>query len=180
VQQARENNDAALQEFRAKAANLSSQIKTEFDTQIAHFQKSSDLDSGKVSAEFRAALKLQVQDELSGARKELQVQLEAARQELSLQLHSQQQTLADNAAALSENAIEEYRRKLDAASNSWLLTTVAKLSQQTDQHVEMLTKAAEERLRAACTEVFSGVGDALRRGLLDVDLPPGLPEKGDE
>jgi hypothetical protein len=44
----------------------------------------------------------------------------------------------------------------------------------------MLTKAAEERLRAACTEVFSGVGDALRRGLLDVDLPPGLPEKGDE
>ncbi len=66
------------------------------------------------------------------------------------------------------------------ASNSWLLTTVAKLSQQTDHHVQMLTKAAEERLRAACTEVFSGVGDALRRGLLDIDLPPATPRKTDE
>jgi hypothetical protein len=180
VQHAREDADTALQEFRAKADNLSTHIRMEFEAQIAQFQKASDVDSGKLSAEFRAALKLQVQDELSGARKEFRGQLEAARQELSLEFQSRQQTLADNAAALSDNAIEEYRRKLEAASNSWLLTTVAKLSQRTDQHVQMLTKAAEERLRAACTEVFSGVGDALRRGLLDINPPPAAPQKTDE
>jgi hypothetical protein len=81
---------------------------------------------------------------------------------------------------LNDEAIEVYRRRLEAASNSWLVTTVAKLSQQTEQHVQALSKAAEERLRAACTEVFSGVGDALRRGLLDANslsLPPRKTEE---
>lgn len=180
VQQARRDADAALQELRAQAGNVSTQVRREFEAQTAQLQKASEMDSEKLSAEFRAALKLQVQDELGAVRKELQGQLEAAHQELSLEFESQNQRFSENATALSDNGIEEYRRKLDVASNSWLLTTVAKLSQQTDHHVQMLTKAAEERLRAACTEVFSGVGDALRRGLLDIDLPPATPRKTDE
>src|SRR4029077_18211756 len=98
--------------------------------------------------------------------KELLTQLGSAREELRQESDAQQQKLAECAAGLNDEVLEGYKRRLEAASNSWLLTTVSKLSQQTEQHIQNLTRAAEERLRAACTDVFSGVGESLRRGLL--------------
>jgi hypothetical protein len=169
VQQAREDSEAALEGFNVKAASLSAQIKTQLEAQAAEVQAKSEAESRQLAAEFRAALKLQVQDELGNARKDL---LEELRQESQ----TQQQKIADYVAGLNDEAIEDYQRRLAAASNSWLLTTVAKLSQQSELQVQQLSRAAEERLRAACTEVFSGVGDALRRGLVDVD-PSTLPPK---
>ena len=180
VQQAREDSEAALAEFRKQAAGLSGQIRAQFGTQAAEALEKSEADSQKLAAEFRAALKLQVQDELGGARNELRAQLGSAREELRQESRVQHHKLIEGVAGLNDEAIEDYKRRLEAASNSWLLTTVSKLSQQSDEHVQALTKAAEERLRAACTEVFSGVGDALRRGLLDVNsvnLPPRKPDE---
>jgi len=170
VQQAREDSEAALEGFNAKAASLSAEIKAHFEERAAEARAKSEADSRQLSAEFRAALKLQVQDELGSARKEL---IDELREESK----AQQQILAECAAGLNYDAIEDYKRRLEAASNSWLLTTVAKLSQQSEQQVQALSKAAEERLRAACTEVFSGVGDALRRGLADVNPGTLPPEK---
>jgi hypothetical protein len=169
VQQAREDSEAALEGFNLKAASLSAQIKTQLEAQAAEAQARSEAESRQLAAEFRAALKLQVQDELGNARKDL---LEELRQESQ----AQQQKIGDYVAGLNDEAIEDYQRRLAAASNSWLLTTVAKLSQQSELQVQQLSRAAEERLRAACTEVFSGVGDALRRGLVEVD-PSTLPPK---
>jgi hypothetical protein len=180
VQQAREDTDAALTDFRAKAGSLSAQIKTQFEAQAAEARTKSEADSQQFSAEFRAALKLQVQDELGGARQELLAQLGSAREELRLESQALQHKLAEGVAGLSDEAVEDYKRRLETASNAWLLTTVSKLSQQSEQHVQMLTRAAEERLRAACTEVFSGVGDALRRRLADVDSAPPPPRKTDD
>jgi hypothetical protein len=180
VQQARDDSEAALAEFRKHAAGLSGQIRTQFGRHAAEALKKAEGDAQKLAAEFRAALKLQVQDELGGARKELLAQLGSAREELRQESQVQHHKLIEGVAGLNDEAIEDYKRRLEAASNSWLLTTVAKLSQQSDEHVQALTKAAEERLRAACTEVFSGVGDALRRGLLDVNalnLPPRKPDE---
>jgi hypothetical protein len=170
VQQAREDSEAALEGLNARAASLSAGIKAHFEEQAAEARAKSEADSQQLSAEFRAALKLQVQAELGSARKEL---IDELREESK----AQQQILAECAAGLNYDAIEDYKRRLEAASNSWLLTTVAKLSQQSEQQVQALSRAAEERLRAACTEVFSGVGDALRRGLADVDPGTLPPEK---
>jgi hypothetical protein len=173
VQQAREDSEAALEGFNAKAASLSAQIQAQFDEQAAEARAKSEADSQQLAAEFRAALKLQVQDELGSARKELL-------NELREESKAQQQILAECVAGLNYDAIEDYKRRLEAASNSWLLTTVAKLSQQSEQQVQALTRAAEERLRAACTEVFSGVGDALRRGLAEVNASTPPPKKPDD
>jgi hypothetical protein len=179
VQQAREDTDAALTDFRAKAGSLSAQIETQFETKAAEARTKSEADSQQRFAEFQAALKLQVQDELGGAKRELLAQLGSARDELRLESQALHQKLAEGVAGLNDHAIEDYKRRLEAASNAWLATTVSKLNEQTEQHLQKLTRTAEERLRAACTEVFSGIGDALRRGLTDVDSAPPPPRKTD-
>jgi hypothetical protein len=90
-------------------------------------------------------LRQQSQDELGSARKELRAESQ-----------TQQEKLAEYAAAANEQAIEDYKRRLESASNSWLLTTASKLSQQSEQHLQAVARSAEERLRDACNNVFAG------------------------
>ena len=71
VQQAREDSDAALAEFRARSGELSAQVKTQFEAQAADARSKSEAEREHLSAEFRAALKQQSQDELGNARRDL-------------------------------------------------------------------------------------------------------------
>jgi hypothetical protein len=88
--------------------------------------------------------------------------------------------MAGALAGLNDEAIEDYKKRLESASNSWLLTTVSKLNLRSEQHLQTLTHSAEERLRDACNEVFNGIGENLRSRLLDLTLIPGAPPKTDE
>ena len=169
VQQAREDSDAALAEFRARSAEVSAQVKTQFEAQAADARSKSEAERERLSAEFRAALKQQSQDELGNARRDLAAQLGSAREELRAESQIQQEKLAEYAAAFNEQAIEDYKRRLESASNSWLLTTASKLSQQSEQHLQAVARSAEQRLRDACNDVFSGVGETLRRRLVDLE-----------
>ena len=176
VQQAREDSDAALAQFRARSGEVSAQVKNEFEAQAADARSKSEAERDRLAAEFRAALKQQSQDELGNARRDLAAQLGSAREELRAESQIQQEKLAEYAAAFNEQALEDYKRRLESASNSWLLTTASKLSQQSEQHLQAVARSAEQRLRDACNDVFSGVGETLRRRLVDLDpVPPPKP-----
>ena len=179
VQQAREDSNAALAEFRARSAEVSAQVKTQFEAQAAEARSKSEAEREHLSAEFRAALKQQSQDELGITRRDLAAQIGSAREELRAESQIHQEKLAEYAAAFNEQAIEDYKRRLESASNSWLLTTASKLSQQSEQHLQAVARSAEERLRDACSDVFSGVGESLRQRLVDLDQPPSPPKPGE-
>jgi trehalose-6-phosphatase len=80
----------------------------------------------------------------------------------------QQQELRASLADLSGTATGEFKNRLDNVSNTWLLTTVAKLDHQSREVVSGLSTLAEEKLRTACAEVFSNVGESLRKRLQEI------------
>ena len=80
----------------------------------------------------------------------------------------QQEELRTSLSDLSNSATGEYRARLENVSNTWLLTTVAKLDHQSRDVVSGLSASAEERLRAACADVFSNVGESLRKRLQEI------------
>jgi hypothetical protein len=80
----------------------------------------------------------------------------------------QKEELRASLADLSNTATGEYKTRLENVSNTWLLTTVAKLDHQSRDVVSGLSANAEEKLRAACAEVFSNVGESLRRRLQEI------------
>ncbi len=176
VQQAREDSDAALAQLHVKSDELSAEIQTRFEAQAADARGRGEADIQRLSIELQATLKQRTQDELGNARKELLAQVGAAREELSDESQAQRKQLTEYVAALNGQAIDDYRRKLEAASNSWLLTTASKLSQQSEQQLQALARSAEERLRDTCNEVFSGVGESSpelsRRTSMPVPAPP--------
>lgn len=91
----------------------------------------------------------------------------------------QLQELRVSLAELSNSATGEFKNRLDNVSNTWLLTTVAKLDHQSREVVSGLSTSAQEKLREACADVFSNVGESLRKRLQEITAEfakPSPPE----
>jgi BMFP domain-containing protein YqiC len=80
----------------------------------------------------------------------------------------QQEELRASLSGISTSATDDFKTRLDNVSNTWLLTTVAKLDHQSRDVVSGLSASAEEKLRAACADVFSNVGESLRQRLQEI------------
>jgi hypothetical protein len=79
---------------------------------------------------------------------------------------------------IGEQAVEQHKTRLEGVSNQWLLATVASLDHQSREMIAGVATAAEEKLRAACSQVFEGVGDSLRQRLSEIAknfTPPTEP-----
>ncbi len=79
---------------------------------------------------------------------------------------------------IGEQAAEHHKTRLEGVSNQWLLATVASLDHQSREMISGIAAAAEQKLRAACSQVFEGVGDSLRQRLSEIAknfTPPTEP-----
>ncbi len=69
---------------------------------------------------------------------------------------------------IGEQAAEQHKTRLEGVSNQWLLATVASLDHQSREMISGIAATAEEKLRAACSQVFEGVGESLRQRLGEI------------
>jgi hypothetical protein len=69
---------------------------------------------------------------------------------------------------IGEQSAERHKNRLENVSTQWMLATVAALDHQSRDVVKGIASAAEEKLRAACAEVFADVGDTLRERLKEI------------
>ena len=79
---------------------------------------------------------------------------------------------------IGEQVAEHHKTRLEGVSNQWLLATVVSLDHQSRELISGIATAAEEKLRAACSQVFEGVGDSLRQRLSEIAknfTPPTEP-----
>src|SRR6202453_5310787 len=79
----------------------------------------------------------------------------------------------------TEESIEEYKARLENASNSWLLASATTLGQHSQAMLDPIGKAAEKRLRETCSEVLGSMGDTLKARLLGLSTDFS-PEPDDE
>jgi vacuolar-type H+-ATPase subunit E/Vma4 len=77
---------------------------------------------------------------------------------------------------MGEEAAEHYKSKLENVSNQWMLATVASLDHQSRDMISGIAATAEEKLREACNQVFSGIGESLRERLKEIASSFALPE----
>jgi len=76
---------------------------------------------------------------------------------------------------MGEHAAEQYKSRLENVSNQWMLATVASLDHQSREMISGIAATAEEKLRAACAQVFAGVGESLRDRLREMAQSFGPP-----
>ena len=172
TQQAQVQAQAALADVRTHAGVALGQIAAQVADQLAHSRTEIGEEGRRLSAEFREALSADQQQALAAARGELASLQDASVGQLRSEGRAQQAQLTQALAASGDQALGEYRKRLEAASSSWLLTTVSRLDQQSQQQILAIAQSAEERLREVCAQVFEEVGENLRRQILERPAPP--------
>ena len=71
-------------------------------------------------------------------------------------------------AQLGDESIEQYKKRLENVSNSWIVATVSSLDHQSRDVVSGVTQTAEEKLRETCNQVFGQAAEALRQRLQEI------------
>jgi hypothetical protein len=129
-------------------------------------------EGSRLSAEFRDVLASDRTEASAAARRDLASLVASSAVELRKESVALQAQLAQSTSAAGDRAIEEYKKRLEATSNSWLLTTASRLDQQSREMIQSIAESAQAQLREACFQVFAEVSDNLRQRAIETSAQP--------
>lgn len=102
-----------------------------------------------------------VQRAAEAAQEELARALEAKLKELDAAAERRQQVWSESLQQAEEQSLADYRIRLENATNTWLLTSAARLNEHTEALLAQMQQQIGERLREAIREALSQVLNSL-------------------
>jgi hypothetical protein len=130
----------------------------------------SDMEGNRAESleDFQKKLDERMTQGVDQARTFLQSQLVPMLESWEVKREAEKQEWTQKWKRSADESIEQYKLRLEDASNSWLLTSATTLGQKSQTVLDTLAKAAEKRLRETCAEILSGMGDTLKERLLGI------------
>ena len=157
--------------FQAKSNSTLEQNAASIEAHAVQVRSKLESDARTLVSEFQRVISQQAQEGLAHGKQELAAQLEHAKDSLRIEAESLDSQLRTSMQSLGTHAMDEYKERLENASNSWLLTTVTKLNQQSEELIDQFLASTENRLRSTCNEVFDEIGETLRQRLAGLSVP---------
>jgi hypothetical protein len=194
-QQIAEGGDAAAAQFHERAGQVgqqqfeayASKTQAAFEQNAVYMEDNAtqvraklESDARGFAVEFQRALSQHVQQTLAQGIQELASQIDQAREDLLSESQALQRQFGASFEPLGIAAIDEHKKRLDNASNAWLLTTVTKLNQQSESLIAELADTTEKKLKAVCSAVISEMGTTLRQRLGGLAAPPSAVNPPEE
>jgi hypothetical protein len=186
-QQIAEAGNAAASQFTERAAQLgreqfevyASKTKTAFEQNVASMEANGaqvrsklESDARGFAVEFQRALSQHVKQTLAQGVQDLEARIDEAKETLQSEAQALQRQFRMALDPVGNAAIDEHKKRLENASNAWLLTTVTKLTQQSEARIEELAESTDRKLKAVCSAVIAEMGATLRQRLGGLISPP--------
>ncbi len=130
--------------------------------------------------EFNHMLERRLEESAAEVKKSLQEQLRPLVEEFHTKRDAEQDAWIERMKVTVEKSIDQYKERLENASNSWLLASATTLGQHSKGVLDTLSHAAEERLRNTCADVFANLGDTLRDRLLGISSDVSTEKPSDK
>jgi vacuolar-type H+-ATPase subunit E/Vma4 len=131
-------------------------------------------------AEFQKTLDHKMTQGVEQAQVFLQSQLAPMIEALEENRQKQHREWLENLKKSTEESIEQYKSRLENASNSWLLASATTLGQHSQAVLDTLAKAAEKRMRESIAGVLAGMGDTLKDRLMGISSDLGAADEDDD
>jgi hypothetical protein len=164
-----EASSVALDQAAQELAVRASQTRTEIESRAA-----------EASAEWEQRLTLGIEQAVAEARRRIESGLPPAMEQLRAERQAQEQALQDTLERASAATLEEFRRRLENASNSWMLASAATLTQRAQAALDDMAVRAEKRLHEVTTAAVAEMAEIVRRRLLglsdDITAAAATPE----
>ncbi len=178
--------NAAASHFTERAAQLgreqfevyASKTKTAFEQNIASMEANGAQVRSKLKATPAAlpwsfsALSQHVKQTLAQGVQDLEARIDEAKETLQNESQALQRQFRMALDPVGNAAIDEHKKRLENASNAWLLTTVTKLTEQSEARIEELAESTDRKLKAVCSAVIAEMGATLRQRLGGLISPP--------
>jgi hypothetical protein len=132
---------------------------------------------GAVAA-FQKTLEEKMMQTVEQAQVHFQSQIGPVIEALEANRKKQQQEWLAQLKKSTDESIEQYKARLENASNSWLLASATTLGQHSQAVLDTLAKSAEKRMRESVAGVLAGMGDTLKDRLMGISS--GIAAEGDE
>ena len=156
----------------AKANSAFEQNAACIEAHAVQVRSKLESDAPMLAGEFQRVLLQQTQQGLAQGQQELASQIDLAKDNLRIEAQSLDRQMRASLQSFGTQAMDEYKSRLENASNSWLLTTVARLNQQSEGLIDQLVASTEKQLRSTCSNVFAEIGETLRLRLAGLSVPP--------
>jgi hypothetical protein len=160
--------ESVLALLRGETETILKQRSEEMAAQVEQTHQTFRAGNQQIFTEARAALALEVQRALGDARESLAAHIEGARAHLVSAGEMLQRELRDRLQTVSNDASNRHTERLENIFNAWLLATMARLNYESEQQIQRVAHAAEERLRDTCNQIFAGLGETLRSRMVEV------------
>ncbi len=167
--------------FNTKANSAVEQNAARIEAHTVQVRTKLEGDARMLVGEFQRVLAQQTQQGLAQGKQELSSQIDLAKDNLRVEAQSLDRQLRASLQSFGTHAMDEYKQRLENASNSWLLTTVTKLNQQSEALINQLAESTEKKLRSTCSTVIAELGETLRQRMAGLFVPaapqpiPGPP-----
>jgi len=166
-----EAHQAAQREFERFTGSVGStfeQSAAQLEAHAVQVRSKIEAEARQFLVEFHKGMTQEIQQGVAQARQALEAQVVPVKEAWRAEREAQERQLQGTLARLGEESIDAYKKRLENASNSWLVASAATLSQQSQGIIETLANSAEQRLRETCSQVFAGVGEVLRQRLVEL------------
>ncbi|HXW54446.1 MAG TPA: hypothetical protein VEJ67_01770 [Candidatus Cybelea sp.] len=114
------------------------------------------------------------------AKTQLASHLEPFMEAMEMKRQTQQREWMEELEKSSNESMEQYKARLENATNSWLLGAATTLGQHSQAVLDTLAKAAERRLRETCRDVLAGMGETLKSRMMGLSTDFTKDETDDE
>jgi len=116
-------------------------------------------------AEFQKKIEERVLQGVGKAHTQLQSEVLDLVQTWTAMRETQQREWLELLKKSTDESMEQFKARLENASNSWLVASATTLGQRSQAALDMLANAARKRLRETCSDVLTRMGDALKESL---------------
>ena len=178
----RENAEMAGAGFADRVQHVSGDSLRKFEeaSRQALERARSDMDSNRENhlAVFQKSLEDRMLQAVEQAQIHLQSQIGPVVEALEASRLRQHQEWMERLKKSTDESIEQYKARLENASNSWLLASATTLGQHSQAVLDTLAKAAEKRMRESVAGVLAGMGDTLKDRLMGISS--GIAAEGED
>jgi hypothetical protein len=155
-------SDEELGQFTSRSHSAVEERKQELEGFSDQLSRNLDTSATAMMERFRSEMASQRDANLAEGRAALAAEFASALDGYRLERDAHDKAWAENLDRMGHEAAEKYRDRLDAACDSWVVSSVRRLNEHGQNVIESLMRSADQSLRESCARLFEGLSEMIR------------------
>ncbi len=174
-------SDEEVGQFTNRSRSAIEERKLELQNFTEQLVRNLDANATTMTGRFQVQMASQLEASVAEGRSALATEFASALEGYRADRDRHDKAWAENLDRVSGEAAAKYQDRLEAACDSWMVSSVRRLNEHGQNVIESLMRSADQALRDSCSKVFEGLSEMLRdRTANTAGIPGFTPAPGRE